>query len=243
MNSYGRKMVCVLGLMIACCHTAVVHAQVVQDRFDEAAFMESFDAEGKPFSRSNSGRNKPEGSPLLNPEGGSGIVYFTDGKRTPPLDLQFNLQKNQLTFREGNAMLGFAQPVRAFRMIYVYADSLKDELFRNGYPAHHGRSDRFFYQVLADGSSYQLIADRSMQVVDAFTYLGGEKEAYKHMEAWYLYDVQQQRFYSVKPTRKQPLDASPALETRVKQIAADSALNLRQQGDWLRLVRSLNGGK
>lgn len=219
-----------------------VCAQVIQDRFDEAAFMESFDAEGKPFSRSNSSRNKPEGSPMLNPQGGSGIVFFVDGKRTPPMDLQFNLQKNLLTFREGDAYLGFAQPVRAFRMIYIYADSLKDELFRNGYPPRQGRSDRFYYQVLADGPLYQLLAERSMQLVDAFTYLGGEKQAYKHMEAWYLYDVRKQRFHTVRPGKKQPLDAGSELKNRVQSIAADSTLNLKQAGDWPRLVRALNNG-
>jgi hypothetical protein len=220
-----------------------IAAQVIQERFDEAAFMESFDAEGKPFSRTNSARNKPEGSPMLNPGGGSGIVWFADGKRTPPMDLQFNLQKNLLTFREGGSMLGFAQPVRAFRMIYIYADSLKDEYFRNGYPPRQGRSDRFFYQVLEDGPMYQLLAERSIQQVDAFTYLGGEKQAYKHMESWYLYDVRQQRFHLVRPNRKQPLDAGSELKSRVQAIASDSALNLKKPGDWPRLVRGLNGVK
>ncbi len=218
-------------------------AQVIQDRFDEMSVMESFDAEGKPYSRSNSGRNRPEGSPMLNPQGGSGIVFFENGKRTPPMDLQFNLQKNLLTFREGDAMLGFAQPVRAFRLIYIYADSLKDEFFRNGYPPRQGRSDRFFYQVLADGQLYQLLAERSMQQVDAFTYLGGEKQAYKHMEDWYFYDVVARRFYAVRPNRRQPLDANAALKSQVEKIVSDSTLNLRVEGDWPRLVRALNGGK
>jgi hypothetical protein len=140
-------------------------------------------------------------------------------------------------------MLGFAQPVRAFRMIYIYADSLKDEFFRNGYPPRQGRTDRFFYQVLADGPLYQLLAERSMQQVDAFTYLGGEKQAYKHMEDWYLYDVVARRFYAVRPNRKQPLDANASLKSQAEKIVADSTLNLRFEGDWPRLVRALNGGQ
>ena len=236
----GKRKVYGAALALCCLFYGSLGAQVIQNRFDEKAVMESFDAEGKPFSRTNSARSKPQGSPMLNPDWGSGIVYFRSGKQTKPMEVQFNLQRNQLTFREGNKVMSFSDPVSAFRIIYVFQDSLHSQMFRSGYPADHGRQDDFFYQVWVDGERYQLLSDRSMQAIDAYTYLGGEKMEYRHTEVFYLFDVRKNAFIEIRLGKKKWLPGAAELQNEVAAIAAREKLSVDKPGDWPALVTALN---
>lgn len=237
-----KKQCTLFVLAIACCLAGFgsLDAQVIQNRFDEAAVMESFDSEGRPFSRTNSARNKPQGSPLLNPDWGSGIVYFRNGKQTRPMEVQFDLQKNQLMFRDGNKVMAFTEPISAFRVVYVFEDSLHSQFFRSGYPPDHGRQSDFFYQVWVDGERYQLLSDRSMQTVDAYTYLGGEKLEYRHMEAYYLFDVQKKSFIPIRFGKKKWLPGAAALQEEITTIAAQQQLSVDKWADWPAIVAALN---
>jgi hypothetical protein len=212
-------------------------AQVIQNRPDKAV-MESYDFTGKPFS--SSARNKAEGSPYLNPAWGSGTVYFQNGKKTLPIEVQFDLQKNQLIFRQDGKVMGFAEPIRAFRIIYVFEDSLRDEYFRNGYPEGNNRSTGYFYQVLEDGGKYQFLADRSKQLVDAYTYLGGEKNSYKNLVDFYLFDSSSHSMHRIRSNKKQPIEADARLRSRITDISRDSSLNLKNPEEWRKVVRGLN---
>jgi hypothetical protein len=82
-----------------------------------SSVVEVFDEEGRPMS--SAFRKNVTGPPLLNPEWGSGTIFFKNGKVTPLMEIQFNLQKNELYFRRDGKSFMFSDSVSGFRVIYA----------------------------------------------------------------------------------------------------------------------------
>src|SRR6478736_5573714 len=57
------------------------------------------------------GHSNSSGSPMLNPEWGTGAVIFKNGKQVSNLPLQFNIKSNTLYFKKDTSTYAFADKV------------------------------------------------------------------------------------------------------------------------------------
>ena len=182
------------------------------------------------------------GSPLLNPDWGSGTIFFKNGKVTTLIEIQFNLQKNELYFRrEGKSFL-FSDSVSGFRIIYALQDLVYNDIFRSGYPETGRNKMTYFYQLLVDGKEIQLLADRYKQLVDAYTYAGGEKSTYKEDEALYIFDVANRKMIEIKNLKNAKstlLSAFPDRKNAINQVCEQQKLGMKTREDLITLVKGL----
>ena len=217
-----------------------ISAQTAGANVKTSSVVELYDDEGKPMS--TPGKKNITGSPLLNPDWGSGTIFFKNGKVTPMMEIQLNLQKNELYFRrEGKAFL-FSDSVSGFRIIYAIQDLVYNDIFRSGYPETGRNKSTHFYQLLVEGKEIQLLADRYKHLVDAYTYSGGEKSTYREDEALYIFDVANQRMIEIKNLKNAKsvlLSAFPDRKNDINQVCEQQKLGMKTREDLIALVKGL----
>ncbi|MGL6269458.1 MAG: hypothetical protein ACRC2O_16110, partial [Chitinophagaceae bacterium] len=75
--------------------------------------IEAFDENGKPLATQL--HEHIGGSPMLNSEWGAGVVSYKNGRVVSPIQIQFNLQKNELYFNQEGKKFMFTDTVSEFR--------------------------------------------------------------------------------------------------------------------------------
>jgi hypothetical protein len=217
-----------------------ISAQTAGANVKTSSVVELYDDEGKPMS--TPGKKNITGSPLLNPDWGSGTIFFKNGKVTPMMEIQLNLQKNELYFRrEGKAFL-FSDSVSGFRIIYAIQDIVYNDIFRSGYPETGRNKSTHFYQLLVEGKEIQLLAYRYKHLVDAYTYAGGEKSTYREDEALYIFDVANQRMTEIKNLKNAKsvlLSGFPDRKNDINLVCEQQKLGMKTREDLIALVKGL----
>lgn len=216
-----------------------INAQTVSNK-NTLGQMEAFDENGKPFARQHN--EHIVGSPLLNPDWGSGVVSYKNGRVVSPIQIQFNLQKNELYFQRDGKKFMFTDTISEFRIIYAVNDSALSEKFRSGYPSSGKNKSTHFYQIVADGKNMQLISDRSRKLLDAYTYYGGENSAYREEEILYLFDVPNQKMIEIKSIKNSKsiiTSAFPDRKSDIDRICADQKLEMKKREDIITLIKEL----
>lgn len=217
-----------------------INAQTAGANVKTSSVVELYDEEGRPMS--TPGKKNVTGSPLLNPDWGSGTIFFKNGKVTPMMEIQLNLQKNELYFRrEGKAFM-FSDSVSGFRIIYAVQDLVYNDIFRSGYPETGRNKTTHFYQLLVDGKDIQLLADRYKQLVDAYTYAGGEKSTYREDEAIYVFDVANLKMIEIKNMKNAKsvlLSAFPDRKNDINLVCEQQKLGMKTREDLVALVKRL----
>jgi hypothetical protein len=217
-----------------------IQAQTAGANMKTSNVIELYDDEGKPMSTPN--RKNVAGSPMLNPEWGSGTIFFQSGKVVPLMEVQLNLQKNELYFKREGKPFKFSDSVVGFRVIYAIQNQVYNDIFHSGYPVTGRNKETYFYQLLVDGKQIQLIADRSRQLVDAYTYTGGEKSAYRDDEVLYVFDAANQRMFEIKNLKHAKdiiIAAFPDRKKDIEQICTEQKLGLKTREDLIALVQAL----
>jgi hypothetical protein len=191
---------------------------------------------------STPGKKNVTGSPMLNPDWGSGTIFFKNGKVTTFMEIQLNLQKNELYFRrEGKSFL-FTDTVSGFRIIYAQENLVYNDIFRSGYPETGRNKSTHFYQLLVDGKEIQLLADRYKQLVDAYTYAGGEKSTYREDEALYIFDVANGKMTEIKNLKNAKttiMSAFPGRKNDIIRVCEQQKLGMKTREDVIALVKGL----
>jgi hypothetical protein len=216
-----------------------IYAQSVT-RKNTLGSMEAFDENGKPFATQHN--EHVGGSPLLNPDWGSGVVTYKNGRVVSPIQIQFDLQKNELYFQRDGKKFTFTDTVSEFRIIFIVNDSAHSENFRSGYPSVGKNHSTHFYQVLVDGKNMQLIADRSRKLLDGYTYYGGEKSVYREDEVLYLFDVSKKKMIEIKNFKNSKSIITSDFPNRkldIDRICADQKLEMKKREDIIALIQEL----
>lgn len=217
-----------------------IKAQTSGANMKTSNVIEVYDEYGKPMSTPN--KKNVSGSPYLNPEWGSGTIFFKNGKVVPLMEVQLNLQKNELYFKRDGKPFKFSDSVLGFRVIYAVQSMVYNDIFRSGYPVAGRNDENYFYQLLVDGKQIQLIADRSRQLVDDYTYIGGEKSTYRDDEVLYVYDAANQRMFEIKNLKHAKdiiIAAFPDRKKDIEQICTEQKLGLKTRDDLIALVQAL----
>ena len=216
------------------------HAQTASQKMRSDVVVEAYDDKGKPFAVSN--RRNVEGSEMLNPDWGSGIVFFRNGRISPSMEIQLNLEKNELYFRRDEKTFMFTDSVSGFRVIYMDHDKLYNEIFRSGYPDHVGKKTTYFYQLLVDGKEIQLLLDRSKHLIDAYKYNEGEKSVYREDMYLYAYNVAKLEIVEIKNLKQAKsiiISIMPDRENDINRICDEQKLTMKTREDVIKLVQGL----
>lgn len=201
-------------------------------------YVEAYNIRGRPFV--NPDASNIEGSPLLNLDWGKGTVYFKDGSVAQNVDLKFNLEKNELYFNRDGEMFLFNDPVMSFRMSYASSTGKKEVHFRSGYPVNGRLLKETFYEVIADGAKFQLLAYRSSYLADSYQYGGQAKKAFKENEELYLLDVAFAKMIKIKRTEASLVEALPDLKDKISSAIRNNKLKLKTNDDFTKIFTELN---
>lgn len=216
-----------------------VTGQSITSQVSTNFMVEAYNIRGRPIV--NKDNNNVEGSPLLSDEWSKGTVYFRDGGIAKDIDIKFNLEKNELYFNRGGELFLFNDPVLSFRILLQTEGNTDELLFRSGYPVNGRFSKETLYEVIADGSKFQLVNFRFSYPSDIYVYGStGSKKKFTPSEEIYVYDVAFGKMTKVKRSESSVSDALPDLRAKINQLTAANKLKLKSNDDLKKLFDLLN---
>lgn len=217
----------------------MVKSQSVTSQVSTNFLVEAYNIRGRPIVSKNP--SDVEGSPLLSDDWSKGTVYFKDGGVAGKVDLKFNLEKNELYFNRNGELFLFNDPVSGFRMDVTNDGQSKEYLFRSGYPVHGRFSKETLYEVIADGSKFQLVNYKFSYPSDIYVYGStGSKKKYTPAEEIYVFDVAYGKMTKVKRNESAIAEALPDLKVKINQICTANKLKLKTNDDLIKLFELLN---
>lgn len=216
-----------------------VSGQSITSQVSTNFMVEAYNIRGRPIV--NKDNNNIEGSPLLSDEWSKGTVYFRDGGIAKDIDIKFNLEKNELYFNRSGELFLFNDPVLSFRILLQTEGNTDELLFRSGYPVNGRFSKETLYEVIADGSKFQLVNFRFSYPSDIYVYGStGSKKKFTPSEEIYVYDVAFGKMTKVKRSESSVSDALPDLRAKINQLTAANKLKLKSNDDLKKLFDLLN---
>jgi len=216
-----------------------VTGQSITSQVSTNFMVEAYNIRGRPIV--NKDNNNIEGSPLLSDEWSKGTVYFRDGGIAKDIDIKFNLEKNELYFNRSGELFLFNDPVSSFRILLQVEGNTDELLFRSGYPVNGRFSKETLYEVIADGSKFQLVNFRFSYPSDIYVYGStGSKKKFTPSEEIYVYDVAFGKMTKVKRNESTIADALPDLRAKINQLTAANKLKLKSNDDLKKLFDLLN---
>lgn len=216
-----------------------VTGQSITSQVSTNFMVEAYNIRGRPIV--NKDNNNIEGSPLLSDEWSKGTVYFRDGGIAKDIDIKFNLEKNELYFNRSGELFLFNDPVLSFRILLQTEGNTDELLFRSGYPVNGRFSKETLYEVIADGSKFQLVNFRFSYPSDIYVYGStGSKKKFTPSEEIYVYDVAFGKMTKVKRSESSVSDALPDLRAKINQLTAANKLKLKSNDDLKKLFDLLN---
>lgn len=216
-----------------------VTGQSITSQVSTNFMVEAYNIRGRPIV--NKDNNNIEGSPLLSEEWSKGTVYFRDGGIAKDIDIKFNLEKNELYFNRNGELFLFNDPVLSFRILLQAEGNTDELLFRSGYPVNGRFSKETLYEVIADGSKFQLLNFRFSYPSDIYVYGStGSKKKFTPSEEIYVYDVAFGKMTKVKRSESSVSDALPDLRAKINQLTAANKLKLKSNDDLKKLFDLLN---
>lgn len=199
--------------------------------------LDAYDIRGRVFTAA---ANETDGSPLLNPNWGNGVVKFRNGYWVRNAELQFNLEKNELYFRKNNQAYLFVDTVVEFSLSYVENDKTVTALYRSGYPAVDRRGKDTYYEVLADGKKLQLLNFRNRVLLTRNNYGEGTTKYYKSNEQWYWYDPAAGTLQKARKDLNAIRNLFPQFKTQIDSYISAKGSKLRTDEEVVELVEWLN---
>lgn len=152
-----------------------------------------FTINGNLINKSNN--SKIDENALLYPCWQKGLVYFNNGKQLRDVELELNLVKNELYFKNNNVPNLFVDTVTSFFIIDKLNGSDKIVAFRNGYPNFQSQTNNTFYQILASGKRLHLLKYLQKKKREAYDYSYAK---YEMTEELFVYDAKNNSIKVIK---------------------------------------------
>jgi hypothetical protein len=216
-----------------------VQAQFTNGNLGARSFMGAETIKGRVAQRGGP-IEEAIGSPLLNPDWGSGIVSYRDGRMFKDVELQYNLMTNELYFKKAEEVFLFTDTVSFFQVTYAVKDNVKTEKFQAGYPAVDKLDNGQFYQVLSEGPKVHFLLHKYVKRIESYHYSEGKKINYFTYEDYYIYDAAEKIMKKVKKSEEAILEALPAYSELIKSTVKSKKLKLKNTEDFIQLVELLN---
>lgn len=200
-----------------------------------ASFVEVYDAYGRPLTVKN--RNEVKGSPMLSDNWGKGMIKFRNKKILENTLLRFNLFSNKLFCKVDDIEITIVDPVSEFSFSYEENDEPHSVVFRNGYPGNTTFAGEVFYEVLSEGSRFQLLKHSYKTVQDYYEYGTTPTKIFRYASELFIYDAKMQTLTLVK--NKQPLTESVPVLTAEFAGTANPLGKFKSEKDLVNLMATL----
>lgn len=188
------------------------------------------------------GKNEDiEGSQYLSESWLLGTVIFKNGVKVDKVVINFDLYGNKPQFKEGNEVQDFSDPVKEIVFAGQVNGQQKFFQFRNGYPGVDNLSEKFFYQVLADGPSMHVLKYLEKVVGEEMVSIGTVKKSFKSQEGLYLFNPLNNKIIKLPKNKKELQEQAPAFSDKLAAyLGANKGFNPKREGDLIEMAITLN---
>jgi hypothetical protein len=139
-----------------------------------------------------------KGSPLLLEQWVKGTVLLKNGVRFNDTALNYSLYEDKLYFRRLNRFYIVEGAISEFYLANSNEPTDSSLLhFVAGYPATKITNGTHFFQILADGSRYQLLKWAHKKIREEYTYGGRTETAYVNQEAYCVFEKNSRKMFEV----------------------------------------------
>ncbi|MBC6493098.1 hypothetical protein ACFSQD_02905 [Flavihumibacter stibioxidans] len=188
------------------------------------------------------GKNEDvEGSQYLSETWVLGTVIFKNGGKAEGVVLNFDLYGNKPQFKQDNQVLDFGDPVKEVVFTGQVTGQQKRFQFRNGYPEVDNLSEKFYYQVVADGPSIQVLKYLEKVVGEEMVSIGTVKKSFKSQEGIYLFNPLNNKIIKLPKNKKELQEQAPVFSDKLSAyMGANKGFNPRKEGDLVEMANQLN---
>ena len=103
-----------------------VYAQFTNGNIEARHFQGAEKIKGRVMERGGP-TEEATGSPFLNPDWGTGVITYRDGRVFNNVEMQYNLMNNELYFKKADEIFLFTDTVSSFQVTYAVNDDVKVE--------------------------------------------------------------------------------------------------------------------
>lgn len=228
-----KKALSVLVILIAA--STVAHSQTLGN--NNGYQLDAYDVKGKVLTGAV---KATEGSALLNPDWGTGMVKFKNGYWVKSMSLKFDLEKNELYFQKADMQLSFVDTVREFIINYNIDGNGAAAFFRSGYPAVARNTPETFYEVLSDGPKLQLIKYRTRIMLQRNNYGEGYTNYYKENTQLYWYQPSSGKIVKLKKVPDELVEDFPEFKAWVSEFQKNKQYRFRNDEELMELCLYIN---
>ena len=185
-------------------------------------------------------KNGVDENGLLYPYWSKGIVNFNNGKQLRDVELQFNLVKNELYFKNNNRPNRFADSVKTFFIVDTANGVSRVATFNNGYPGWGEQTGNTYYLVLTSGPSLHLLKYIVKKKREVYEYGSAAKTVYDLEEEMVIYDVNNNSIKKIKNTAASLTKALPGYAATIQQSLKDNQSKHLSLGQIMEIIRQIN---
>lgn len=149
----------------------------------------------------NAGKDKAtlKGSPMFREEWSRGKVVFSNGRVLADALLHFNLFQHRLYYQLDSLAFVFVEPVREFTLQSVDKGDTVNHVFRNGYPGVNPGSWQTYYELIADGPTFQLVMLPRKILRDYYDYGSPITKIFRLVTDYFIFNKQDYSLAGIKP--------------------------------------------
>ncbi len=203
------------------------------------SFFELYDTEGNRIkTASEMGIN---GTPLLRPGWGTGVVQYLNGTTVAYKAINFSLMENKLYYTQNKKLFTVAQPINSFDI--KYANEEGDSVayhFKNGFPIIDNQDPESLYEVLYEGENLQLLQWSHKKIKEINNYGSSREKEFFQDQQLYVYLPKEKRIAVLKQALPAIKKTLPAYADVIKTYFDTHTASIRDKEDLVYLMAYLD---
>jgi hypothetical protein len=184
-----------------------------------------------------------KGSPLFLKKWVNGSVNLKNGVKFNDSALNYSLYEDKLYFKRDNQFFIVAGIINDFYLAKdedIKAQGLYH--FVSGYPLTSNTDGNTFFQLIGDGSRYQLLKWRHKKIREVYNYGGANETEYVNQEVYYVFEKSAHKMWSLgNKTNAQQIKNTLSLdESTWKAYLENHAVNSKGEQALIDFTKFLN---
>ena len=182
-----------------------------------------------------------KGTPLFSEDWTPGTILFKNGVKINNPELNFSLYEDRLYFRRDNQFYIIDGIISEFYL--GLNDSTKITHFVSGYPSTGNTNENTFFQLIADGSHYQLLKWQHKKIRDIYSYGGTNETEYVNQEGYFVYQKASKKLVGLgnKPNALQIKSTLSVDDATWKAYLDNHMVNAKSEKAMIDMITYLNG--
>lgn len=182
------------------------------------------------------------GSPFLNDEWLPAKLTFFKGNIISPVLIKFNLESNELYFKDstGREMIALEGLVKRIDFLNASGKDSNYTIFEAGYPAIDKQNQNYFYQLLAEGR-VKLLVKKSKQIETDKNLLSGEIRKQFSETTITFYIFKDNEIIFLRPNKNALVALLKDREELITAYINTNKINFKKIPDLVKVIRYYNG--